>query len=82
MLFQQHREAIAEELAIEDTAEYKDMMRMSHSDFQRILSYIKQDITRKQVLGGNKVSFSERKISPDNQIFGHWRNIQISELPI
>ena len=43
------------ELAIEDTAQYKDMMRMSHSVFQRMLSYIEQDITRKQVLGGNKV---------------------------
>ena len=31
------------------------MMRMSYADFQRILSYIEEDITRKQVLGGNKV---------------------------
>ena len=44
---------IVKELAIEDTAEYKEMMRMSHADFQRVLSYIEQDITRKQVLGGN-----------------------------
>ena len=28
---------------------------MSHADFQRALSYIEQDITQKQVLGGNKV---------------------------
>ena len=33
------------ELAIEDTAEYKDMMPMSHAVFQRILRYIEQDIT-------------------------------------
>ena len=46
---------IVKELAIEDTAQYKDMMRMSHSVFQRMLSYIEQDTTRKQVLGGNKV---------------------------
>ena len=46
---------IVKELAIEDTAQCKDMMRMSHSVFQRMLSYIEQDITRKQVLGGNKV---------------------------
>ena len=32
---------IVKELAIDDTAE--DMMRMSHADFQRILSYIEQD---------------------------------------
>ena len=57
------------------------MMRMSHSDFQRILSYIEQDITRKQVLGGNKVISFERKISPDDQIFGHWRNIKILGFP-
>ena len=53
---------IVKELAIEDTAEYKDMMRMSHAVFQRILSYIEQDITRKQV-----IYLSERKISPDNK---------------
>ena len=46
---------IVKELAIEHMAEYKDVMRISHAAFQRILSYIKQDITRKQVLGGNKV---------------------------
>ena len=49
---------IVKELAIEDTAKYeyyKNMMRMSHAVFQRILSYIEQDITRKQVLGENKV---------------------------
>ena len=50
-LFQQ----LVKELAIEDTAEYKDMMRMSHAVFQRILSYIEQDITRKQVLVGIKL---------------------------
>ena len=38
---------IVKELAIEDTAEYKEMMQMSHADFQRILSYIEQNITRK-----------------------------------
>ena len=31
------------------------MMEMSHTDYQQVLSYIEQDITRKQVLGGNKV---------------------------
>ena len=51
------------ELAIEDTAEYKDMVRMSHADFQRILSYIKQDITRKQVLGGNKVISPKERLA-------------------
>ena len=39
----------------------KDMMRMSHADFQRILSYNEQGITRKQVLGGNKVISSKER---------------------
>ena len=54
------------ELAIEDTAEYeyyKDMMRMSHAVFQRILSYIELDTTRKQVLGGNKVTYPKERLS-------------------
>ena len=39
----------------------KDMMRMSHADFQRMLSYIEQYNTRKQVLFGNKgISPKER----------------------
>ena len=46
---------IVKELAIKDTAQYKDMMRISHFVFQRMLSYIEQDITPTQVLGGNKV---------------------------
>ena len=54
---------IVKELAMEDTAEYKEMMRMSHADFQRILSYIEQDITRKQVLGGNKVISPKERFS-------------------
>ena len=58
-LFQQ----LVKELAIEDTAEYKDMMRMSHAVFQRILSDIEQDITRKQVLGGNKVISPKERLA-------------------
>ena len=48
---------------MEDTAEYKDMMQMSHCDFQRILSYVEQDITRKQVLGGNKVISPKERLA-------------------
>lgn len=57
---------IVKELANEDTAEYKDMMRMSQADFQRILSYIEQDITRKQVLGKNKVISPKERAGPDD----------------
>ena len=38
-------------------------MRMCHADFQRILSYIEQDITRKQVLDGNKVISSKERLA-------------------
>ena len=54
---------IVKELAIEDTTEYKDMVRMSQADFKRILSYIEQDITRKQVLGGNKVISPKERLA-------------------
>ena len=58
-----HFNNIVKELAIEDTAEYKNMMRMSHAVFQRILNYIEQDITRKQVLGGNKVISPKERLA-------------------
>jgi len=54
---------IVKELAIEDTAENKEMMRMSYADFQRILSYIEQDIIRKQILGGIKVIYPKEIVS-------------------
>ena len=54
---------IVKELAIEDTTEYKDMVRMSYADFQRILSYIQQDITLKQVLGGNKIISPKERLA-------------------
>ena len=62
------------ELAIEDTAEYeyyKDMMRMNHAVFQRILSYIEQDITGKQVLGENKVISPKERLA---LIISHTQN--------
>ena len=54
---------IVDEFAIEDPTEYKDMVRMSQADFKRILSYIEQDITRKQVLGGNKVISPKERLA-------------------
>ena len=46
---------IVRELSIEDTAAYKEMMRMSHEEFLYILRSIEKDITPNQVLGGNEV---------------------------
>ena len=42
---------------------YKGMMRMSHAVIQRILSYIEQDVTRRQVLGGNKVISPKERLA-------------------
>ena len=46
---------IIRELSIEDTAAFKEMMRMSHEEFLHILRSIEKDITPNQVLGGHKV---------------------------
>ena len=55
---------IVKELSIEaDTAEYKEIMQISYADFQRILSYIKEDITRKQVFCGNKVISPKERLA-------------------
>ena len=45
---------IIRELSIEDTAAFKEMMRMSHEDFLHILRSTEKDITPNQVLGGHK----------------------------
>ena len=59
-IFQQHREGIDDRRQRKIT---KGMMRMSHVDFQRTLSYIEQDITWKQVLGGNKVISPKERLA-------------------
>ena len=46
---------IVRELSIEDTAGYKEMMRMSHKEFLDVLQLIEKDITPKQIIGGTKV---------------------------
>ena len=46
---------IVRELLIEDTAGYKEMMRMNYEDFKAILGFIESDITPHQVMGGHKV---------------------------
>ena len=50
-----HFENIVKELMIEDTAGYKEMMRMNYDDFTTILGIIEPYITPKQILGGTKV---------------------------
>ena len=52
---------IVQELMIEDTPSYREMMRMTHEDFVKILELIEPDITCCQVTGGHKViSAAER----------------------
>ena len=46
---------IVRELQIEDTASYKEMMRVEHAQFLEILNMIEKDITPQQILGGHKV---------------------------
>ena len=46
---------IVTELMVEDTAAYREMMRMNHEDFKRLLKAIEPDITPRQVMGGHKV---------------------------
>ena len=46
---------IVREIAIEDSAGYKEIMRMHYEDFKTLLSYIERDITPHQVIGGHKV---------------------------
>ena len=46
---------IVRELGVEDSAGYKEMMRMDYSTFCTILNYIEKDITPKELMGGIKV---------------------------
>ena len=46
---------IVRELSIEDTAAYKEMMRMCYEEFLYILNIIEKDITPTQIFGGHKV---------------------------
>ena len=46
---------IVHELMIEDTASYKEMMRMTYEDVLVSLKLIDKDITPKQISGGNPI---------------------------
>ena len=55
--------ALITELSVEDTIAYKDMMRMSHEDFLKILGYIEKDITPAQIDGGNIVIYPKARLA-------------------
>lgn len=46
---------IVQELRIEDTNGYKEMMRMAHEQFLETLTAIEPSVTKRQVIGGHKV---------------------------
>ena len=46
---------VIDELRIEDTAAYREMMRMNYETFKQILDKIEPLITKRQVQGGHKV---------------------------
>ena len=50
-------------LMIEDTPSYREMMRMTHEDFIKILELIEPDITRCQVTGGHKVITAAERLT-------------------
>ena len=54
---------IVRELSIEDTAGYKEIMRMSHKEFLDILQLMEKDITPKQIIGGTKVICAKARLT-------------------
>ena len=54
---------IVTELMVEDTAAYREMMRMNHEDFKRLLKAIEPDITPRQVMGGHKVIAAAERLT-------------------
>ena len=48
---------------IEDTAAYKEMMRMNYDDFCEILRSIEQYITPKEIFGGAKVDKAAERLT-------------------
>ena len=54
---------IVQELWVEDTQRYKEMLRMMHKQFLVILSAIEPAISKKQVNGGNKVIMPAERLT-------------------
>ena len=64
-----HFENIVKELMIEDTAGYKEMMRINYDDFTTILGIIEPYITPKQILGGTKVIKAPERLTLANDFW-------------
>ena len=53
---------IVQELMIEDLAGFRNMFRMTHSDFENILGYIEQEITPQIISGGTRPVFAQEMV--------------------
>ena len=47
----------------EDTTAYREMMRMNHEDFEKILKAIEPDVSPRQVMGGHKVIAASERLT-------------------
>ena len=60
-------ETIIRELILEDLAGFKEMLRMSYADFEKILSSIVVLISPQEIIGGHRPICAEEKL--DKSIF-------------
>ena len=56
-------ENIVTELTVEDSAAYREIMRMKHEDFLAILTFIEKEITPHQIIGGNTVINAKARLT-------------------
>eukprot|EP00795_Rhopilema_esculentum_P006770 gene6770-12336_t len=57
-------ENIVTELTVEDSAAYREMMRMKHEDFLVILNFIEKDITPHQIIGDDAFALKPTVMKP------------------
>ena len=66
-----HFNNIARELMIEDTARYKELIRMNYDNFCEILRSIEQYITPKEIFGGAKLVKAAERLTQSVDLFLH-----------
>ena len=73
---------IVRKLAIEDTPSYKEIMRISYTEFLQLLKFIEEYITPKQIIDENLAISPKERLVLILQLFGNWGNLQIAFFPI
>ena len=76
---------IIDELRIEDTQSYGEMMRLDHEQFKEILATIEPQITKVQVQGGHKVICPAERLALTLRYLPtrtYWRIIFIFAFPV